>query len=108
MRTAQRTTVRRGGLNGAHVLCLKATVGLLRRELHLLTLLERFEARTLDVLVVDEQLVTAVVRSNEAPALFGIEELHGAGRHAGSPFAPCGFRRVVQRPRPSPDVAYGI
>jgi hypothetical protein len=35
-----------------------------------------------DVLVVDEELFAAVVGGDETPPLFGIEELHGAGRHA--------------------------
>src|SRR4051812_27231512 len=74
------------GLDDFDVFGLEAAVGLLRRELDLLALLEGAEAVALDVLVVDEQLVATIVGRNESPTLLGVEELHGAGRHAGTPF----------------------
>src|SRR5581483_10693272 len=77
--------------DGTDVLRLQTAIGLLRCELHLLALLERLEARALDVLVVDEQLVATVIRGDESPTLLGIEKLHGAGRHVPEPLSRPGF-----------------
>src|SRR3954451_14024218 len=73
-------------LDELDVLGLQATVGLLGGELDLLALLEGAEAVALDVLVVHEELIAALVGRNETPPLLRVEELHGAGRHGRDPF----------------------
>src|SRR5918993_2318482 len=68
-------------LEAADVLCLQ-TLGALRDlELDLLALFERTVAVARDGAEVREDVGRAVVRSDEAEALFGVEPLDGSGCH---------------------------
>jgi hypothetical protein len=64
-----------------HVRCLKALAARCRRELYRLTVLKRFEPVSGDLRVMDEQILTTIVRSNEAKPLLLIEPLHNTSGH---------------------------
>src|SRR4051812_46357671 len=69
--------------DGTNVLRLR-TLGALRDvELDLLVLVEGLVAPRLDCRVVNEDVIAAVLLSDEAEALLGVEPLDGALSHAG-------------------------
>src|SRR3954451_14961228 len=66
----------RGDVDGLGALV--AGLGVVR---HLRALGQRFEAVGVDAGVVDEEVLAALVRGNEAEALVVVETLHGSGSH---------------------------
>ena len=70
-----------GDLESGDLLSLGALGALADLELDLLVLLEGTEAVALDLGVVDEDVVAAIVRSDEAVALFGVEPLDNSLCH---------------------------
>src|SRR3954454_13343447 len=68
-------------LDDGHVLCLGALLTLDALELDLRALGERLEAVAGDCAVVDEQVLTACVRGDEAIPLRIVEPLDGSGCH---------------------------
>src|SRR3954447_3865645 len=69
------------GSDGRDVRRLRALRALRDLELNLLVLLERAVAARRDRGVVREDVGAAVLGSDEAEALLGVEPLHGANRH---------------------------
>src|SRR5258708_8358112 len=67
--------------DGRDVYGLGTLVALLRVIGHLCALLERAIAFAIDPCVVDEQVLVAIVRGDEAEPLIVTEPLHCAGRH---------------------------
>src|SRR4051794_26854224 len=74
----------RGDVDGLGALV--AGLGVVR---HLRALGQRFEAVGVDAGVVDEEVLTALVRGNEAEALVVVEPLHGSGSHDFPPRPMC-------------------
>src|SRR5215207_8929733 len=75
-----------GRLDGADVHRLGTLVAGLFLVLHLRVLGQRLEALPVDAGVVHEEVTVAVVRRDEAVALFVVEPLDGSGRHLDCPF----------------------
>src|SRR5256885_2164172 len=76
---------------GADVGGLRPLLALGHLELHPLVLGECLEAGALDLAEVDEQVLAAAVRGDEAEALLLVEPLHGSGlgRHVVSLSTKC-------------------
>src|ERR671925_642719 len=74
-------SVWRADSEGAHVGGIRALGAFLRLVLDLGTLGERFEALAGDAGVVDEQILTGLVRRDAAEALLVAEPLHGSSSH---------------------------
>src|SRR3954462_8174906 len=64
--------------------------------LHLLTFREAAESLHLDGGVVDEHVLAAAIRRDEAVALRVVEPLHGTCRHSGSAFRKRLPRRALE------------
>src|SRR4051794_26991184 len=77
-------SLQRGDVNG-----LRALVAGLGVVGHLRALGQRLEAAGVDAGVVDEEVLTALVRGNEAEALVVVEPLHGSGSHDFPPRRMC-------------------
>src|SRR3954468_8132278 len=75
------------GSDGPDVRGLRALLALLLVELHALVLVQAAVAVAGDGGVVDEEVLTTVVRGDEPEALFGVEPLHRALRHCGLSFS---------------------
>src|SRR5215208_6160584 len=80
-------------LDEADVHRLRPLVADLLLVLHLGVLRQALEALAVDARVVDEEVAVALVRSDEAVALFIVEPLDGSGRHV-SPFLRVPARSV--------------
>src|SRR3984957_1032670 len=84
---------------------LQTLGALLRFEAHLLVFSQRLEAVAADFREVSEQVVAALVRSNEAKAFAVVEPLNGTGIHEESlrkkkvKIAPSGAREASRRER---------
>src|SRR3954470_2918677 len=78
-----------------HLGGLRALLALGHLELHPLVVVQAAVTRTCDFAVVDEQVAAAVIRGDEAVALFAVEPLDRALRHAYSTENP------PRRSRPS-------
>src|SRR4051794_27854645 len=85
-RTAYRwtTPLQRGDVDG-----LRALVAGLGVEGNLRALSQRLEAVGVDAGVVDEEVLAALVRGDEAEALVVVEPLHGSGSHDFPPRPMC-------------------
>src|SRR5688500_9046229 len=70
-----------GSADGHDVRCLGALLALAHLELDLRALGEGAKAVTRDRAEVDEDILAAPVRGDEAIALRVVEPLHGSGRH---------------------------
>jgi hypothetical protein len=73
-------------LDGADPNCLGTFGALLDLELHALVFLECAIAASLDLRVVDEEVLRAVVRGDEAEALVTVEPFHSSLCHLLSSF----------------------
>ena len=68
-------------LDGSDSYCLGSFGSLLNLELNTLVFLERTMAASLDLGVVDEEVLRAVVRGDEAEALLTVEPFHSSLCH---------------------------
>ena len=68
-------------LDGSDSYCLGSFGSLLNLELNTLVFLERTMAASLDLGVVDEEVLRAVVRGDEAEALVTVEPFHSSLCH---------------------------
>ena len=68
-------------LDGSDSYCLGSFSSLLNVELNTLVFLERTMAASLDLGVVDEEVLRAVVRGDEAEALVTVEPFHSSLCH---------------------------
>jgi len=68
-------------LDGSDSYCLGAFASLLNLELNALVFLERAIAASLDLGVVDEEVLRAIVRGDEAEALVTVEPFHSSLCH---------------------------
>src|SRR3954453_18224266 len=59
---------------------------------HLGALGQRLEAAAVDAGVVDEEVLAALVRGDEAEALVAVEQFDGSGGHVSSPACACELR----------------
>jgi hypothetical protein len=68
-------------LYGSHTGCTRALLALSNLELDLLTFIERGVTLGFDLRVVDEQVLAAVIRSDETESLGRIEPLYRTSAH---------------------------